>query len=110
MQDLIFRDTSDFDQALAGGMILVEFWSPDCGPCRIVGPALESLEAHYVEQVRFVRVNVDAHPDVALQQRVMGVPTVIIYEEGCPVDVLYSSYSPQVYRDRLDRVLQQSMT
>lgn len=107
MRDLVFQSATDFVQALAGGTTLVEFWSPGCGPCRIVGPALEALELHYEGRVDFVRVNVDVHPDVALQQRVMGVPTVIIYEGGCPVDVLYSSYPPQVYQERLERALQQ---
>ncbi|MFC4455149.1 thioredoxin family protein [Deinococcus sonorensis] len=93
-----------FDPTIATGRWLVEFWSPDCRPCQIVSPVLTDLQERFRGQVNFASVNVDTELATALRQRVMGVPTVMLYLDGRPVDVLYSSRPPHVYAERLARL------
>jgi thioredoxin 1 len=96
---------ASFDEALASGVTVVDFWSPGCGPCRIVEPALAELESLYMGQVTFARVNIDVHHKIALRYRVMSVPTVIYFVDGRPGDVAFMSQPKHVYKERLDRVL-----
>ena len=62
--------------------VLVEFGAPWCGPCRLLEPVLEELAAEYGDRVDFYTVDVDQSPQLAMQQSVMGVPTVMLFREG----------------------------
>jgi thioredoxin 1 len=97
-------DTS-FDEALSFGVAVVDFWSPNCSPCRIVEPALIELEVLYSNRVKFARVDISLHHKIAFRNRVMSVPTVIYFVDGRPVDLVSMSHPKYVYKERLDRVL-----
>ncbi|GGK32048.1 thiol reductase thioredoxin [Deinococcus malanensis] len=70
----------------AGVPVLVDFWAPWCGPCRVVGPVLEQIARERPGQVRIVKVNVDENPRAPSQFQVQGIPTMIIFRSGQPVD------------------------
>jgi thioredoxin 1 len=96
----------EFYQAIHKGFSVAEFSSQDCSPCKIVSPALQELNTEFSDQVKFLKIDVEEHPRLALQLRVLGVPTVIMFQDGEPVDVLYSSYPKRVYRERILRQLE----
>ncbi len=75
--------TSDFDAAVdAAPLAMVDFWAEWCGPCRMLGPTVESLAGQYDGKVLVGKVNVDEEPDLARRFGVMSIPTVIFLKNG----------------------------
>lgn len=64
------------------GVVVVDFWAPWCGPCRMLGPVLEKAAETLPEGVRIVKYNVDENQQVAAQLNVRGIPTVAVYKNG----------------------------
>jgi thioredoxin 1 len=68
--------------------VLVDFWAEWCGPCRMVAPVLEQIQAEQGEKLRIVKLNVDENPVVPQQFAVTGIPTMILFKEGKVLDRL----------------------
>ena len=66
--------------------VIVDFWAPWCGPCRIVGPILEEIASEESDNIKVVKVNVDENQQYAGQLGVFNIPTMVVYKNGEPVD------------------------
>ncbi|HWP33960.1 MAG TPA: thioredoxin [Thermodesulfobacteriota bacterium] len=67
---------------------VVDFWAAWCGPCRAIAPVVEDLARQYAGRVKVVKLNVDENPRTPSRYGVLGIPTLILFKNGQPVDQL----------------------
>lgn len=77
-------DEAQFETEVLGAEVpvIVDFWAPWCGPCRMVGPEVEKLSKRVGVRARFVKVNVDENQGIAMRYGVMSIPTIIEFKDG----------------------------
>lgn len=83
MSTVKVTETTFQDEVLASDVpVLVDFWAEWCGPCKMIGPALEELASEYDGRLKVAKVNVDDHPSVAAQYGVRGIPALFMFKGG----------------------------
>lgn len=72
-----------FSQEISEGLVLVDFWAPWCGPCRMQAPILDQLSQKYDEtELKITKLNVDDNPQTAASFGVMSIPTLLFFKDG----------------------------
>lgn len=66
--------------------VLVDFWAPWCGPCRMIAPIVEELSKEYEGKLKVVKLNTDDNPDTATKYHISGIPTLLLFKEGSVVE------------------------
>jgi len=79
---------ADFETQVlnAGQVVLVDFWADWCAPCRMIAPVVEDLAMELGSQVRFVKMDIDANPDVPSRLGIVSIPTLVIFKDGQAAD------------------------
>jgi thioredoxin 1 len=76
----------------SNSLLVVDFWAPWCGPCRMVSPVIEQLSAEYAGKVTFAKMNVDENQLVPSSFTVMSIPTIVVFHNGQAVERIVGAY------------------
>jgi thioredoxin 1 len=106
MKNIVELTESRFEPEVlqAATPVLVDFYAPWCGPCKMLAPLLDQLAAEFAGRVKIVKVNVDESPELASRFGITGVPTLILFREGKPIDTMVGLPSPKALKTRLEGV------
>ncbi|MFL5846642.1 MAG: thioredoxin [Solirubrobacteraceae bacterium] len=84
--------------------VLVDFWAPWCGPCRVVGPVLEEIAGER-DDLKIVKLNTDENPQISAQFQVLSIPTLILFRNGEPVKKVVGAYPKRKLVQELEPAL-----
>lgn len=86
-------------------LVLVDFWAPWCGPCRMVAPILDKLAGEYAGKIVVAKVNTDDNGQYAMQYGVQGIPTLLFVRDGREVDRIVGAAPYPIIKQRIDALL-----
>ncbi|MCD6331281.1 MAG: thioredoxin [Thermoplasmata archaeon] len=96
----------NFDEIISKyDAVVVDFWAPWCGPCRLIAPVIEKLAKEMKGKVVFAKLNVDENPKMAMKYRVMSIPTLILFKNGKIMDRLVGALPEDMLRDWVERYI-----
>lgn len=96
-------DDHNFDQAIAKGTVLIDFWASWCSPCTVLAPTLEEI-AKEMDDVFIGKVDVDEFPELAGKHGVMSIPTLMFFKNGKLVDTSVGVVPKSVILKKLERM------
>jgi thioredoxin 1 len=85
--------------------VVVDFWAPWCGPCRVVSPIIDDLAEQHGERVKFLKMNVDENLQTQSRYNVLSIPTAILFERGEPQETIIGARSKSHYESAWERWL-----
>jgi len=85
--------------------VLVDFWAPWCGPCRMVAPVVDEIAQQYEGKVKVVKLNTDENPQVASQYGIRSIPTLMIFKGGQRVDMVVGAVPKTTLSNTLEKYI-----
>ena len=85
--------------------VVVDFWAPWCGPCRVVSPIIDDLAEQHGERVKFLKMNVDDNLQTQSRYNILSIPTVILFDRGEPQETVIGARSKTHYESAWERWL-----
>ena len=89
----------------ATGPVLIDFWAPWCGPCRVISPVVEEMATTYAGKLKVGKLNVDDHPAIAQRYGITGIPALLFFNKGERVDTVVGAVPKSVLQKHIDDVI-----
>jgi len=98
----ITSDNFDSTVLQAEGVVVIDFWAPWCGPCKVMSPIVDELAAE-MEGVTVAKVNVDEEQQLAQQFNILSIPTFLVFKSGQVVEQFSGSMSKDALKERIEK-------
>ncbi len=95
-------NASNFDATIAEGTVLVDFWAPWCGPCRMLAPVIEELAEDFDGKAKICKVNTDEEQDIAVKYGIRSIPSILFFKDGKLADQMVGASSKQALADKIN--------
>ncbi|HSW87599.1 MAG TPA: thioredoxin [Candidatus Saccharimonadales bacterium] len=106
MADVVLTDQNFTDEVEKATMpVLVDFWAPWCGPCKIVGPIVEELAKEYVGKLKVGKMDVDQNPQISGKYGIMSIPSLMFFKNGQVVKTIIGAQGKEALKKAIDEVL-----
>jgi len=104
MAEILLTDASFNDEVLKSEVpVLVDFWAPWCGPCKIMGPIIEEVAKELEgKPVKIGKMNVDDNPETPMKYGIMSIPTIIIFKNGQPAEQMVGVQAKEKLTEKLN--------
>lgn len=101
----ITDDSFDAEVVQSDTPVLVDFWAEWCGPCKMIAPIVEELAEEFGDKIKFTKLDVDTNPQSAMNFGIRGIPTLLIFNDGKPVETVVGAVPKSVLKKKLDAAL-----
>ena len=107
MAEPVTITTANFEKEVlqSAGPVLVDFWAPWCGPCKIIGPVVEDVATQYAGKLKVGKLNVDDDPGIAQRYGITGIPALLFFNNGSVVDTVVGAVPKSVLQKHIDDVV-----
>jgi thioredoxin 1 len=106
-KNMVELTDANFTTTVEGAAVplLVDFWAPWCGPCRLIAPIVEELAGTFAGRIQVGKVNIDENPRVATQFNIRAIPTLLFFKNGQVVDVIRAAVPKDHLQRKIEEVL-----
>lgn len=98
-------NSSNYNEVVSSGVVLVDYWAPWCGPCRMLAPVIDELAAEYAGKAKICKVNTEDNNDLAASHGIRSIPTIFIYKDGQIVETMIGAKSKKELASKIDALL-----